>query len=90
LRKPRSKRQAGDAAFGCGRASRGHQVDFSGVDMLDRTPVLDVKPWEQHLDIPGWPARRVESIRGGWYQRTRNIGAGGVPSAAARWSGPGC
>jgi len=42
--------------------------------MLDRTPVLDVKPWEQHLDVPGWPARRVETIRGGWYQRARSMG----------------
>jgi tRNA-Thr(GGU) m(6)t(6)A37 methyltransferase TsaA len=57
---------------------RGRHVEFSGVDMLDRTPVLDVKPWEQHLDIPGWPARRVESIRGGWYQRTSNVGASGL------------
>lgn len=56
---------------------RGRRVEFSGVDMLDRTPVLDVKPWEQHLDIPGWPTRRVESIRGGWYQRTRQIGDNG-------------
>jgi tRNA (adenine37-N6)-methyltransferase len=40
-------------------AVRGRQVEFSGVDMLDRTPVLDVKPWEQHLDIPGWPGRRL-------------------------------
>ena len=45
---------------------RGRQVEFSGVDLLDRTPVLDVKPCEQHLDIPGWPSRRVESTRGGW------------------------
>ena len=57
---------------------RGRRVEFSGVDMLDRTPVLDVKPWEQHLDIPGWPARRVESIRGGWYQRTRNVTTPGL------------
>jgi tRNA (adenine37-N6)-methyltransferase len=54
----------------------GRRVEFSGVDMLDRTPVLDVKPWEQHLDVPGWPARRVETIRGGWYQRARSMGAG--------------
>ena len=53
---------------------RGRRVEFSGVDMLDRTPVLDVKPWEQHLDVPGWPARRVETIRGGWYQRARSLG----------------
>ena len=57
---------------------RGRRVEFSGVDMLDRTPVLDVKPWEQHLDIPGWPSRSVETIRGGWYQRARNIGTRGL------------
>ena len=57
---------------------RGRRVEFSGVDMLDRTPVLDVKPWEQHLDIPGWPARSPESIRGGWYQRARNAGPRGL------------
>jgi len=62
---------------------RGRRVEFSGVDMLDRTPVLDVKPWEQHLDIPGWPARRVESIRGGWYQRTRNVGVSGLVAGRA-------
>jgi len=50
-------------------AVRGRRVEFGGVDLLDRTPVLDVKPWEQHLDVPGWPARDVASIRGGWYQR---------------------
>jgi tRNA-Thr(GGU) m(6)t(6)A37 methyltransferase TsaA len=57
---------------------RGRHVEFAGVDMLDRTPVLDVKPWEQHLDVPGWPARRVDSIRGGWYQRTRIVGSSGL------------
>ena len=57
---------------------RGRHVEFAGVDMLDRTPVLDVKPWEQHLDVPGWPARSVGSIRGGWYQRTRTISTSGL------------
>ncbi|TMC03469.1 MAG: tRNA (N6-threonylcarbamoyladenosine(37)-N6)-methyltransferase TrmO [Chloroflexi bacterium] len=57
---------------------RGRHVRFSGVDMLDRTPVIDVKPWEHHLDVPGWPARTLESIRGGWYQRTRNVGTRGL------------
>jgi tRNA-Thr(GGU) m(6)t(6)A37 methyltransferase TsaA len=64
-------------------AVRGRHVEFSGVDMLDRTPVLDVKPWEQHLDIPGWPGRRLESIRGGWYQRTRNIDISGLVAGRA-------
>ncbi|OLT22756.1 tRNA (N6-threonylcarbamoyladenosine(37)-N6)-methyltransferase TrmO [Pseudonocardia sp. CNS-139] len=45
-------------------------VDFRGVDLLHGTPVLDLKPWEQGLDIPGydqgWDA--VRGLRGGWYQ----------------------
>jgi len=51
-------------------AIRGRVVDFAGVDMLDWTPVLDLKPWEQHLDVPGWPSAELAAIRGGWYQRT--------------------
>jgi tRNA-methyltransferase O len=57
---------------------RGRRVEFTGVDMLDRTPVLDIKPWNQQLDIPGWPDRNVQSIRGGWYQRVDVVNAGGL------------
>jgi len=57
---------------------RGRCVVFAGVDMLDRTPVLDIKPWEQHLDVPGWPDRDVGSIRGGWYQRVSIVHADGL------------
>lgn len=57
---------------------RGRHVEFAGVDMLDRTPVLDIKPWEHHLDIPGWPDRDVDSIRSGWYQQITIIPAGGL------------
>jgi tRNA (Thr-GGU) A37 N-methylase len=53
---------------------RGPRVDFAGVDMLDRTPVLDIKPWEQHHDIPGWPDLNLESIRSGWYQQISIVG----------------
>ena len=35
-------------------AVRGNTVDFTGVDLLDGTPVLDVKPFEPHLDVPGY------------------------------------
>jgi tRNA (adenine37-N6)-methyltransferase len=59
---------------------RGRRVEFAGVDMLDRTPVLDIKPWEQHLDIPGWPNVNVSSIRGGWYQRVSVVHVGGLPA----------
>lgn len=51
----------------------GGEIRFSGVDLCDGTPVLDIKPWQQHLDIPGYargPAA-VDAIRGGWYERTR-------------------
>jgi tRNA (adenine37-N6)-methyltransferase len=62
-------------------AVRGRTVDFAGVDMLDWTPVLDLKPWEQHLDVPGWPSPDLAAIRGGWYQRT------GATSRAGRLAG---
>jgi tRNA-Thr(GGU) m(6)t(6)A37 methyltransferase TsaA len=42
-------------------------LHFAGVDLCDGTPVLDVKPWEQHLDIPGYPSA-PDAIRGGWYR----------------------
>jgi tRNA-Thr(GGU) m(6)t(6)A37 methyltransferase TsaA len=64
---------------------RGRRVEFAGVDMLDRTPVLDIKPWEQHLDVPGWPERDVRSIRAGWYQRV-NVAVAGGRAAAGRSS----
>jgi hypothetical protein len=32
--------------------------------------VLDLKPWEQHLDVPGWPGSDLGTICGGWCQRT--------------------
>ena len=52
-------------------AVRGNTVDFAGVDLLDGTPVLDVKPFEPHLDVPGYAAGRgwLDHVRGGWYQR---------------------
>jgi tRNA-Thr(GGU) m(6)t(6)A37 methyltransferase TsaA len=52
-------------------AVRGTTVEFAGIDLLDWTPVLDIKPFEPHLDVPGY--RRgsgwLDRIRGGWYQR---------------------
>ena len=52
-------------------AVRGTTVDFAGVDLLDGTPVLDIKPFEPHLDVPGYTpgAPWLDQIRGGWYQR---------------------
>jgi tRNA (adenine37-N6)-methyltransferase len=52
-------------------AVRGNEVDFTGVDLLDGTPVLDVKPFEPHLDVPGYTSGSgwLDHVRGGWYQR---------------------
>jgi tRNA-Thr(GGU) m(6)t(6)A37 methyltransferase TsaA len=52
-------------------AVRGNKVDFTGVDLLDGTPVLDVKPFEPHLDVPGYTPGSgwLDHLRGGWYQR---------------------
>ena len=45
---------------------------FAGLDLCHRTPVLDIKPWEQHLDIPGCQPGlpQLDRIRGGWYHST--------------------
>src|SRR5829696_3180556 len=52
-------------------AVHGSTVDFTGVDLVDGTPVLDVKPFEPHLDVPGYTPGTgwLDQIRGGWYQR---------------------
>ena len=52
-------------------AVRGNEVDFAGVDLLDGTPVLDVKPFEPHLDVPGYTAGSgwLDHVRGGWYSQ---------------------
>ncbi len=39
-------------------------IDFSGVDMVDGTPVLDIKPWVPAFDVPVGPA----AARIGWYE----------------------
>jgi tRNA (adenine37-N6)-methyltransferase len=58
----------------------GTGIEFGGVDLCHGTPVLDFKPWQQHLDIPqygqGWDA--VRGIRGGWYESTGAAEAGQV------------
>jgi tRNA-Thr(GGU) m(6)t(6)A37 methyltransferase TsaA len=38
-------------------------IDFSGVDMVDGTPVLDIKPWVPAFDVPASAA----DVRIGWY-----------------------
>jgi tRNA-Thr(GGU) m(6)t(6)A37 methyltransferase TsaA len=40
--------------------------DFAGVDMIDHTPVLDVKPWVAPLDLP-FGHRLTTAVRSGWF-----------------------
>jgi tRNA (adenine37-N6)-methyltransferase len=50
----------------------GCEVTFSGVDLADGTPVLDLKPWVPQFDLPG--AALVEAagnVRIGWYATSR-------------------
>jgi tRNA-Thr(GGU) m(6)t(6)A37 methyltransferase TsaA len=54
----------------------GSGLSFRGVDLCHGTPVLDVKPWQQDLDIPGYRDGSVGRIRGGWYDRTGAATAG--------------
>jgi len=53
-------------------AVHGNLVDFTGVDLLDGTPVLDIKPFEPHLDVPGYVPGSgwLDQVRGGWYQQS--------------------
>src|SRR4029453_4053602 len=52
-------------------AAHGPPVEFTGVDLLDGTPVLDIKPFEPHLDVPGYTpgSAWLDQVRGGWYQQ---------------------
>lgn len=39
--------------------------EFTGVDMVDGTPLLDVKPWAAPLDVP--PGASTDGVRSGWF-----------------------
>ena len=41
-------------------------VAFQGVDMIDGTPVLDLKPWVGRFDVPP-----ESNPRSGWYESVR-------------------
>jgi xanthine dehydrogenase accessory factor len=41
-------------------------LEFSGVDLLDGTPVLDVKPWVSEFDLPSG-ASAPRGVRCGWF-----------------------
>jgi tRNA-Thr(GGU) m(6)t(6)A37 methyltransferase TsaA len=40
-------------------------IQFEGVDLVDGTPVLDIKPWLPAFDMPDFT--ELASIRIGWY-----------------------
>lgn len=55
---------------------------FAGVDMLDETPVLDVKPWAAPLDLPY--GRTLDgSVRSGWFD-TVDLSRPHTPESLAR------
>jgi tRNA-Thr(GGU) m(6)t(6)A37 methyltransferase TsaA len=57
-------------------AVSGGRVDFAGVDLIDRTPVIDLKPYVQRFDRPpGEPAC-------GWFDQVK-IADGITPSRLA-------
>ncbi len=39
---------------------------FAGVDMLDGTPLLDIKPWAARLDLPHGHSL-TDNVRSGWF-----------------------
>jgi tRNA-Thr(GGU) m(6)t(6)A37 methyltransferase TsaA len=43
------------------RGVTGRSVHFAGVDLLDGTPVIDLKPYVSHFDYPG------HEVRSGWF-----------------------
>ncbi len=43
-----------------------HGFDFAGVDMVDGTPLLDVKPWVAPLDLPAGVSPS-HGLRSGWF-----------------------
>lgn len=42
-------------------ARQGNRLEVSGIDMLDQTPLLDIKPYNPEFD-------RRENVRTGWYE----------------------
>jgi tRNA-Thr(GGU) m(6)t(6)A37 methyltransferase TsaA len=50
---------------------QGIEIAFRGVDVVDGTPVLDIKPWVPDFDVPVEARESAghESLRCGWYTR---------------------
>jgi tRNA-Thr(GGU) m(6)t(6)A37 methyltransferase TsaA len=45
---------------------RADTLEFSGVDVFDGTPVLDIKPWVSDFDLPSG-ASAPRGVRCGWF-----------------------
>lgn len=60
--------------------------DFEGVDLLDATPLLDVKPFVPAFDVPQHPPAE---IRAGWFDTAGVLDADGNTPAALRGRGSG-
>lgn len=45
----------------------GNVIELEGVDMLDKTPLLDIKPYVPDFDMP------QGHIRSGWLQKTETL-----------------
>ena len=62
------------------RGIEGRVIHFTGIDLADRTPVLDIKPFEARHRRAGLPPRRchgLDGIRSGWYDTTDATGRHG-------------
>jgi tRNA-Thr(GGU) m(6)t(6)A37 methyltransferase TsaA len=55
------------------RPIEGNGIYFTEVDMLDGTPLLDIKPYVEHFD-------RREGVRSGWLDG--HFAEGGIPGRA--------
>lgn len=76
----------------------GNEITFRGVDTVDGTPVLDIKPWVPDFDLPAEARERADRgrIRCGWYtqfgvlphQEDAAVDAGIVASRPGDIAGP--
>jgi tRNA-Thr(GGU) m(6)t(6)A37 methyltransferase TsaA len=58
-------------------APEGPQIEVSGVDLLDGTPILDIKPYLSYTDslpqaLSGWASAEVKKIKVSWSLRARD------------------
>jgi tRNA-Thr(GGU) m(6)t(6)A37 methyltransferase TsaA len=57
----------------------GSTISFRGVDLVDGTVLLDIKPWVPEFDLPRPDTTGVfAAVRTGWYERSR-LGATDTP-----------